>query len=52
LVDATEASAMVLFIASFSSSRLKALPFFFFLSFLDLVELEKNEGVELLDDAL
>jgi len=53
LVDATEASAMVVFIVSFSSSKLKALPFFFFLSFLDLFELEKNEdGVELRGDAL
>jgi hypothetical protein len=44
---------MVLFISSFSSSKLKALPFFFFLSFLDLFELEKNEeGVELLGDPL
>ena len=42
---------MQVFIVSFSSSKLKAFPFFFFLSFLDLVELEKNEvGVELLDD--
>jgi hypothetical protein len=49
LVDATDASAMQFFIISFSASRLKALPFFFFLSFLP--ELEKNEeGVELLDD--
>jgi hypothetical protein len=53
LVDATEASAMQFFIVSFSSSRLNAFPFFFFLSFLDLEELEKNEeGVELLGDEL
>jgi hypothetical protein len=53
LVDATEDSAIQFFIVSFSSSKLKAFPFFFFLSFLDLDELEKNEeGVELLGDEL
>jgi hypothetical protein len=53
LVDATDDSAMQFFIVSFSSSRLNAFPFFFFLSFLDLEELEKNEeGVELLGDEL
>jgi hypothetical protein len=42
---------MQFFIVSFSSSKLNAFPFFFFLSFLDLAELEKKEeGVELLDD--
>ena len=42
---------MQFFIVSFSSSRLKAFPFFFFLSFFDLAGLEKNEeGVELLGD--
>jgi hypothetical protein len=53
LVDATEDSAIQFFIVSFSSSKLNAFPFFFFLSFLDLDELEKNEeGVELLGDEL
>jgi hypothetical protein len=53
LVEAREDSAMQFFIVSFSSSRLKAFPFFFFLSFLDLAELEKKEeGVEFLDDCV
>jgi hypothetical protein len=45
---------MQFFIVSFSSSRLNAFPFFFFLSFFDLEELEKNEeeGVKLLGDEL